>query len=249
MYDFIVVGAGPAGARLATRLAKSAAKPQVLLVEAGGNDNEDPDGTMIFNRYQTAGTFPNLNWGYKSEPQANLAGRHIDYHRGKCLGGSSSLNYGCWTVGSKGDYDEWARIVQDDDYDWNHMQERIKSLERYRIPSDPTMSKYVGPKQEHHSRDGQVCVEVGPEWEPIIAVVLDGAKQSGSQLNPDINSGNPLGWGVCPSNADQGRRFTAAALLKDSPPNLTVLTNAQVTKVIMEGKTAKGIIANGQSRM
>ena len=109
-YDVIIVGgklschhclctpgdteqqlAGPAGATLASRLARSAAHPSILLVEAGGlNDSKSitVDAERWLHRFN-----PDQNWGYKTVPQENLDGLIVEYDRGKGIGGSTSINF------------------------------------------------------------------------------------------------------------------------------------------------------------
>jgi choline dehydrogenase-like flavoprotein len=52
-----------------------------------------------------------MNWGYKIIPQPHCNDREIDYSRGRCLGGSSAINFSAYTIGCRDDYSEWARIV------------------------------------------------------------------------------------------------------------------------------------------
>lgn len=92
VYDFIIVGGGTAGCRLANTLAEASTKPSVLLIEGGGI----PTGDTIlspYDRYTPAFTRPDLNYGYNTTPQTELNGRVIPYLRGKGLGGSSIMNF------------------------------------------------------------------------------------------------------------------------------------------------------------
>ena len=92
-YDFIVVGSGPAGCLLSSRLAKTKAKPSVLLIEAGSGSNP-ADVDWVADRYLTFAQHPSLNWQYKTVPQKYLNDRIIDYSRGRGLGGSTNINFG-----------------------------------------------------------------------------------------------------------------------------------------------------------
>lgn len=83
----------------------------MLLLEAGG-DNADPNLRVDGERWTTF-MKEGLNWGYKTVPQEHCNDRVIDYSRGRGLGGSSAINFGVFTVGSRDDYDEWARLVDD----------------------------------------------------------------------------------------------------------------------------------------
>ena len=94
----------------------------MLLLEAGGA-NEDRNLRVDGQRWIT---FMNkdMNWGYKTSPQEHCDNRELDYSRGKGLGGSSAINFGVYTVGARDDYEEWARIVGDDDFRWDKIQAR-----------------------------------------------------------------------------------------------------------------------------
>ncbi|KAI1462283.1 GMC oxidoreductase [Annulohypoxylon moriforme] len=244
-YDFVVVGSGPAGSSIASSLANSAKKPKVLLVEAGGK-NEDKDLRVDGQRYLT---FQNkgMNWGYKTVPQEHCAGRELDYSRGLGLGGSSAVNFSVFNAGARDDYDEWARIMGDDAFKWSHMQRRFKSLESF----DPTLpvgvdSKYAAPKAENHGSSGPLKTGFAAEVEKDVIPTLDLFEKAGFPLNPDHNSGNPLGMALGINSSGKGIRSTAADLLTPTPENLTIITNSPVQRIIIEGKKAVGVESNGR---
>lgn len=120
---------------MAARLAQSATEPSVLLLEAGGlNDSVDSmSGAERFDIAFKPGS--QLNWGYKTVPQF---GQEIDYSRGKGLGGSTAINFCGWVMGADADYNEWARIVGDEFFAWQHVKECLKRVERLHpeVPSD-----------------------------------------------------------------------------------------------------------------
>jgi choline dehydrogenase-like flavoprotein len=79
-YDFIIVGSGPSGAALSSRLASYLPSHSILLLEAG--EASDAKDTLLFDRYSSFRT-PGLNYGYQTVPQEALDGREVDYSRGK----------------------------------------------------------------------------------------------------------------------------------------------------------------------
>jgi choline dehydrogenase len=108
LYDYIVVGAGSAGATIASRLTESGAY-RVLLLEAG------TEGSGYFWSRVPVGVskmidLPAVNWCFSSEPDEGSGGRRIEVPRGKMLGGSSSINGMVYIRGQAQDYDHWAQL-------------------------------------------------------------------------------------------------------------------------------------------
>jgi hypothetical protein len=102
-YDYIVVGAGSAGCTVAARLSEDPSC-RVLLIEAGGADISRPALQSPVLWPATFGT--DVDWAYRTTPQANAAGRIIDWPRGKVIGGSSSINAMIWVWGREADFDQ-----------------------------------------------------------------------------------------------------------------------------------------------
>lgn len=233
---------GPSGSAVASGLANSNAKPKVLLLEAG-DDNADRDLRVDGKRWLTFMN-PNLNWGYKTSPQEHCNNRVIDYSRGKGLGGSSAINFGVFTRGARDDYDEWARIVGDNGFSWEAMISRFKRLENFHGDLPAGMdSKYAAPNPNDHGSSGPLHVGYAAEWERDLPAMLDLFEEAGFPLNPDHNSGNPIGMSVLINSSHKGFRSTAKDLITPIPENLTVVTSAQVHKVILEGSKAVGVQA------
>jgi choline dehydrogenase-like flavoprotein len=237
--------AGPSGSALAAGLANSAKKPKVLLLEAGGG-NEEPELRIDGKRWLT---FMNkdMNWGYKTAPQEHCDNRELDYSRGKGLGGSSAINFGVFTRGARHDYEEWARIAGDDEFGWDKILTRFKALETFhgQLPAGVD-TKYAAPKPEHHGTSGPLKVGFASEWEKDILPILDGFEEAGFPLNPDHNSGNPIGMSVLINSSNKGLRSTANDLLNPLPENLTIITSSPVQKVLLEGNKAVGVESNGK---
>lgn len=244
-YDFIIVGGGPAGCALAVGLAKSAQRPQVLLLEAGGRN--DDRALRVDGKRWTTFMEESLNWGYKTTPQEHCNGRELDYSRGKGLGGGSAINFGVYTVGARDDYNEWASGVDDDTFGWKEMQTRFKNLETFN--GGVTLSKdqkYANSVASDHGNLGALRVGYAEDWERDLSLSLDAFEAVGHKLNLDHNSGNPLGMAVTINSASKGKRTTAVDLLSGAPDNLVVVTENPVQRILLQGKKAVGVETQGK---
>jgi choline dehydrogenase-like flavoprotein len=190
---------------------------------------------------------PNMNWGYKTTRQDNLKGRQIGYDRGKGLGGSSAINFSVYDIGPRDDFEEIARIAGDQTWGWKDAQRRLKAIENYHGDVSKDYQKYLKPLPENHGTHGKIHVGFPQTWERSLPHTLDCLEESGMEMNLDINSGNPLGWGPCPSSAYKGIRSTSADMLLDGPENLTILTEAPVQRILFNGKTAIGVESEGKA--
>jgi choline dehydrogenase-like flavoprotein len=168
----------------------------------------------------------------------------MSYHRGKGLGGSSSVNFSCYTVGPHDDYDEIARLVADDDWKWVNAQERYRRLESYygsALEVPDRYRKYLNADPANHGTKGPLKIGFPQVWEKSLIDMMDVFIEAGYHANPDGNSGDPIGFSISPNSAYKGLRTTSADMLVDAPSNLRILTDAQVARVIFEDKTAVGI--------
>lgn len=241
-YDFIVVGSGAAGALVAWRLAHSKKHPSVLLVEAGGkNDSKEirADAERWLHRMD-----PDQNWGYRSAPVKGFDGSVIDFDRGKGLGGTTTINFSVWTIGPKDDHDQIARVVGDEEWNWTNAQQRYKRIESYHgAPSEVSSDykKYLNPKVTDHGTNGPIHTGFPTIIEQSAKDLMAIWAENGAELNPDHNSGDPIGLAMCVSTAYKGVRSTSADALKGAPENLHILTNTEVSRVIFDGTKAIGV--------
>jgi choline dehydrogenase-like flavoprotein len=141
--------AGASGCVVASRLASSPEKPCVLLLEAGGSNQSATDlsGSERFNLAFSPGS--PYNWSYQTTPQYQLNGQAIDYSRGRGLGGSTAINFCGWTVGASDDFDEYAKLVGDDHFNWENVKRCLRRIERLHptIPEEG-LRKYVNARAE-----------------------------------------------------------------------------------------------------
>jgi choline dehydrogenase len=230
MFDYIIVGAGSAGCVLANRLSEGG-KDSVLLIEAGGSDDHwlfrMPLGFMM-----TAAN-PSYDWGYASEPDAKLGGRSLPLPRGRVHGGSSSVNGMIYMRGHSSDYDGWRQMGAPG-WSYSDVLPYFRRME--------SSWRGVGP---YHGADGPLAVTPvrGDHLltEPIRRAVL----AAGFPESADLSGTQQEGFSTCEVTVDRrGRRAsTAAAYLRPAlrRPNLTVLSNAQVTRVLIEEGRAAGV--------
>ena len=228
-YDFIVVGAGTAGCILANKLSENP-RYQVLLVEAGGLDNwiwfHIPVG------YLFAIGNPRSDWMFNTIAEPGLNGRALSYPRGKVIGGSSAINAMIAMRGQAADYDSWR---QDGllGWGWEEILPYFKQLEDH----------FMGPSEYHGSGGGWRVEPPRMSWE-ILDVVANAAQQMGIPKIEDFNTGDNEGSCYFHVNQKRGRRWSSArGYLKPAlnRPNLTLVTNALVDRVIMDDKKVAGI--------
>jgi choline dehydrogenase len=229
-YDYIVVGAGSAGAIVASRLSEDSTCT-VLLLEYGGSDHS------IFLRMPTALGIPmntkKYNWGFESITEPHVNNRRMNCPRGKVVGGSSSINGMVYVRGNPLDYDEWESSGATG---WNYQNclPYFKKLENHQCLS----SEYTG-------NDGPVAVSGGNNMRnPLYRAFINAGVEAGYTETEDYNGFRQEGFGQKFMNVDKGiRASTGHAYLKKAKkrPNLTVVKHALVTKVLFDGKTATGV--------
>ncbi|MEN8832485.1 choline dehydrogenase [Pacificibacter sp.] len=227
--DFIIVGAGSAGCVLANRLSEDP-NNKVVLLEAGGRD-WNPWIHVPVGYFKTMHN-PSVDWCYRTEPDPGLNGRSIDWPRGKVLGGSSSLNGLLYVRGQAEDYDRW-RQMGNEGWGWDEVLPLFKKSEANERGAD-----------EFHGDDGGLSVSNMRIQRPICDAWVAAAQAAGYKFNPDYNGADQEGVSYFQLTTRNGRRCSSAVAFLNPArkrPNLQIITNAQVQRVVLDGKKATGV--------
>ncbi|MEV4252138.1 GMC family oxidoreductase N-terminal domain-containing protein [Spirillospora sp. NPDC049652] len=230
-YDYVIVGAGSAGAALAARLSENSSV-QVALLEAGGTDRkQEVHIPAAFTRlFKTP-----LDWDFRTARQRELDGREIYWPRGRMLGGSSSMNAMMWVRGTRADYDGWD--VPGWTYDdvlpyFRRAEGRVGSNEGGVYGTD-------GPLTVSELRDPNVTT----------LAFLRSCEAAGLTRLTELNGPEYEGYSIVPVSQRRGRRWsTADAYLRPARwrRNLHVMTHAHVRRVLIEDGRAVGVaLVNG----
>ena len=226
--DYVIVGAGSAGCAMAYRL--SEAGRSVIVVEFGGSDA----GPFI--QMPGALSYPmNMglyDWGYRSEPEAELGGRRLATPRGKVIGGSSSINGMVFVRGNAMDFDHWAESGA---AGWSYADvlPYFQRMETWHGGGDTTFRGTSGPL--HITR--------GPRRNPLFHAFVEAGRQAGYEVTDDYNGQKQEGFGPMEATIWRGRRWSAAnAYLRPAlkRPNCTLI-RALARKVVIENGRATGV--------
>lgn len=237
-YDYLIVGAGSAGCTLASRLTEDPAV-HVLLLEAGGWDRHPflklplGWGKILLSRM--------YDWGYDTEPEPTMGGRTIEVARGKVIGGSSSINAMAYVRGNRADYDRWASYGLPS-WSYEDVLPYFRKQESWERGSDAFRGG-SGPLATRESR----------YRDPLVDAYLDAAQSAGYRLNDDYNGAQQDGFARMQATVRNGHRESAATAYLHparARKNLTIVTGAHVTRIVIEGGRAVGVeyLKNGERR-
>ncbi len=234
-FDYVIVGAGSAGCVLAKRLSAQASE-QVLLIEAGGR-NDSPFIRMPMGIGKTL-TDPRYAQYYSTEPEAGNAFRGRVWMRGRGLGGSSAINGMMYMRGQPEDYDGWEALGNPG-WGWDQISRCFREMEDHELGADGV-----------RGTGGPLAISIQPHRSPLTEAILCAGEALGLERREDINRPRQEGIAYTPATMRGGRRVSAAdAFLAPAShrPNLTILTETVVARLLFDGLRAVGVevVSNG----
>lgn len=229
LYDLIIVGAGTAGCVLAERLTTSG-KIRTLLIEAGG----PPKNPFVSIPAGMPKLFKSeVDWAFESEPQTSAGGRRIFIPRGKMLGGSSNMNAQMHQWCHPVDFDSWAEAGAQG-WSWADVRPVFQAQEHW-LGNDGDMGR---------GRRGSMFVSLNKNARPLSHDFVEAARQAGFGRMPGYNGHSYQGAWIAELAHKDGKRFSAYnAFLVPAMQrtNLDVVTDAHVTKIVIEKGRARGV--------
>ena len=228
-YDYIVVGGGSAGCVLANRLS---ADPEatVLLVEAGPKDTAlkvKMPAAAVYVMHDQA-----INWHYYTEPQPNMDGRRLLWHRARVLGGCSSHNTMVFIRGHAHDYDHWRQLGCEG---WSYAEV---------LPYFRRSEQRETGEDSYRGGEGPMRVRPADFPNPLNQAFVEAGVEAGFPYTDDFNGHQQEGVGRFDTNICEGKRWnTSRAYLWPvmDRPNLDIQTDALVTRILFDANRASGV--------
>jgi choline dehydrogenase len=232
-FDFVVCGSGSSGSVVARRLAESP-EVRVLLLEAGGDDDV-PSVTMAGQWPLNLGT--ERDWNFQSVPSDLVNGRALPMSMGKILGGGSSINVMIWARGHRADWEYFAAEAGDAAWGYDSVLDTYRRIEDW----------HGAPDTRYRGTGGEVFVQTAPDPHPIAYAMVESAKSAGIPTF-DSNNGEMMeargGASILDLRVRDGYRqsvYRSYVYPYRARANLTVLSEALVTKLVFDRTTVTGV--------
>lgn len=236
--DFVIVGAGSAGCALAGRLSENPAT-SVILIEAGGHTDNLLIRNPALSLLHAIGS-KKYDWNLHAAPDPTRGGKRSEVNRGRGLGGSSAINGMVYFRGFAEDFDHWAQLGNQG-WGWNDVERCYRRMEA------------VADGGEDRGTDGPQAVQRIRTVHPLTRDFVAAAEAFGLERDDGIARAGRGGVGLVHATQRRGMRVSAAEayiypVLK-SRPNLTVVTDASVSRVVFDGTAAIGVaVLDGEGR-
>lgn len=228
-YDYVIVGSGAGGSVLAARLSEDRGV-SVLLIEAGGPDRA-PIHLVPKGFYFTTAN-PRYAKDFETEPYPD--GSHEVWHRGRVVGGSTTINGMVWNRGWAPDYDQWEQ-AGNKGWNWERFLEAYREIEAHSLGG----TYFRGAK-------GPVPIEIAGPAEPVCDLLIQSMNGNGIAFEDDMNGSDNDRVSYVASNTKNGLRMSASrAFLRRARRrrNLTIAPHTEAERILFEGTRAIGVQA------
>jgi choline dehydrogenase-like flavoprotein len=234
-YDYVIVGAGVSGVVVASRLREGLPSTPILLIEAGKNESELD--LSKYAKFISSVRGSRIDYSYDTVPQKHLDGKSKKAWAGRALSGGGAINVGAWMRGPAVDYDNWAKLANDESWNFDNLLPFFRKSETFRsstVAVDPQLHGTDGPLEIQMMRDVRkgksypLCDSMRAAWEEL---------DPSLSWNADTNNGCPLGMGDWASTFVRPERQNPHLVFP--LPSVDILTDVQVHRVILQKEQGK----------